>query len=40
MIVVYLLFVIYREATLAEMGVDVIEDGRTIGVFSPKEVKL
>ena len=29
-----------REATLAEMGVALKEDGGTIGVFSPKKVNL
>lgn len=29
----------FREATLAEMGVALKEDGGTIGVFSPKKVQ-
>lgn len=31
-------FYFSREATLAEMGVALKEDGGTIGVFSPKKV--
>lgn len=30
----------FREATLAEMGVALKEDGGTIGVFSPKKVLI
>lgn len=30
----------FREATLAEMGVALKEDGGTIGVFSPKKVHI
>ena len=33
-------FYFSREATLAEMGVALKEDGGTIGVFSPKKVNL
>jgi kinesin family member 1 len=29
-----------REAVFAEMGVAVKEDGKTVGVFSPKKVRL
>ena len=30
----------FREALLAEMGVAMREDGGTVGVFSPKKVKI
>lgn len=38
LLLMYIFF--YREATLAEMGVALKEDGGTIGVFSPKKVNL
>lgn len=31
---------IQREAVFAEMGVAVKEDGNTVGVYSPKKVRL
>lgn len=33
-------FFFFREAVFAEMGVALRDDGDTVGVFSPKKVKV
>lgn len=33
-------FGLFREAVFAEMGVALRDDGDTVGVFSPKKVKV